>query len=267
MPVDNTASIAARFSASAATYDGSASIQKAVAERVASLVSDLPKPRLVLEVGCGTGLLTERLLEALPKARIHALDISKAMIEQAQTLRGSAARVEWIVADAREFASTQRYDLIVSSSSLHWILPIEEAFRALNTHLNEGGHLAFGMMLSGTLAELHAARQRVVAGKPAATTLPKEPDILSALRLTGLRVARHERSVLRIEYPSAELFLKSVHDQGTTGGAVSRGDRPLNRGELKRLAADYAAHYRSSAGGVTATYDVLYAVAQKQVAT
>jgi malonyl-CoA O-methyltransferase len=266
MTVSRSSSIAARFSASAATYDDSARVQETVAEHVANLLSGLPMPRLVLEVGCGTGFLTERLLTALPAAKIHALDISKEMIKRAQSRLAEAVRVEWVVADAREFAGDQRYDLIVSSSSLHWILPVAEAFSALRAHLTARGHLAFGMMLGGTLAELHAARRRVT-GKTTGANLPDEVEVLTALRSTGFHVARHERSTLRIEYPSAERFLKAVHDQGTTGGDVSRGDRPLNRAELKRLAADYAAHYRSAKGGVTATYEVLYAVAQKQVTT
>jgi malonyl-CoA O-methyltransferase len=96
MSVNHTAAIAARFSASAETYDRSACVQKAVSERVSEMVARLPEPRQVLEVGCGTGLLTERLLDVLPKAGIHALDVSEGMIKQARSRLKNAGRVTWI---------------------------------------------------------------------------------------------------------------------------------------------------------------------------
>jgi malonyl-CoA O-methyltransferase len=267
MRMGKNESVAARFSASAATYDDAASVQKTVANRVARLVTDLPAARLVLEIGCGTGLLTERLLEILPAAQIHALDISCGMIEKARARILNEERVNWITADARRFAAKAEYDLVASSSSLHWILPIEDAFRAVSPTLKDGGYLVFGLMLAGTLAELHASRRRVVPHKPAEAALPTGDNVLAALRQKHFHILRQERDFLTVHYPSAECFLRAIHEQGVTGGDVSRGSRHLHRGELRRLTADYAAHYRDGEEGVFATYDVLYAVARKREAS
>jgi malonyl-CoA O-methyltransferase len=261
---NNALSVAARFSAAAATYDSVASVQAEVAERVSALVSEAPVPRLALDVGCGTGLLTEKLLRVLPATQLHALDISEAMIERARQRVGNGGRVTWIVADASMPAKGIAYDLIASSSCLHWILPIENAFRSMASRLADGGHLVFGLMQAGTLAELAECRRRVAPGKPTGAALPTEDEVLAAFARTGFRVLRRERSVIRKEYPSAALFLKAIHDQGTTGGAVSSAGSLLTQGELKRLAAEYAAHYKNADAGVTATYDVLYAVARKE---
>ena len=260
----HTTGLAARFSASALTYDRSAVVQKAVARRVAELVAELPAPRRTLEIGCGTGFLTEKLLEVLPEVRIHALDISEGMIRKAQLRLGPVERVTWIVADARRFEGDGAYELVASSSCLHWIFPIEDAFRALGPRLAPGGYLVFGLMLDGTLAELQASRRRVAAGKPGRAALPATEDVLTALGRTGFRLLRSEQNAWQVEYPSVQNFLRAVHDQGVTGGNVSRENSSvLNRGELKRLAVDYVACNRSAGGGVMATYHVLYAVAQK----
>ena len=78
--------IAAAFSAAVASYEAAAEAQDlaatGLAERVAGLILP-PNPR-VLEVGCGTGLLTRRLL---PKVGGHWLitDIAPAMVDATRT--------------------------------------------------------------------------------------------------------------------------------------------------------------------------------------
>jgi len=265
MPRKHTTSIAARFSAAAETYDQTAQVQKNVAEHVTALLAGIPAPQKILEIGCGTGLLTGMLCRALPRATIHALDLSAGMLAQAQTLLGNRANVQWILADARQLPAGATYDLLVSSSSLHWIQPLADLFQTLRPRLITGGHLVFGLMLKDTLKELHAARRRVAPDNPTSATLPTEADVLAALQSAHFQVLQHERTTLRVQYPAAAQLLQAVHEQGTTGGAVSQGRRPLLRGEMRRLLDDYTTHYsNATSGGVFATYDVLYVVARSQ---
>src|SRR6187549_3584777 len=55
----------ARFGRAARSYESTAHIQRCLAARLASRC-DVSTPRAILELGCGTGLLTRRLRERFP---------------------------------------------------------------------------------------------------------------------------------------------------------------------------------------------------------
>lgn len=259
-----SSSIPARFSAAAATYDRHASIQRTVADRVIELVADAPGPGRILDIGSGTGILTEKLVQLFPEASITALDISPQMVEQGRTRFPGAGNVEWTVGDIRDLPSDPPFNMVASSSSLHWVTPIDDAFRAIATVMCPGARFVFGMMLADTLAELHAARHHAAPHKAVRARLPREEDILNALASSGLHPLQHERAGLRAEFPSCSDFLQSIHEQGFTGGPVSTSGVPLTRTELKELASHYDSHYKVPTGGVFATYDCLFALAERK---
>lgn len=69
----------------------------------------------VLELGCGPGFVTERLLEELPNASVTALDLDPQMIQQAQArLAGShGSRCTLLVSDARSVPlPDQSFDVV-----------------------------------------------------------------------------------------------------------------------------------------------------------
>jgi len=68
------------FSQKAITYDRDAALQKKSAKKLAHF---LPKeePKNILEIGCGTGFLTQEIQKKYPNANILGIDISKDMID------------------------------------------------------------------------------------------------------------------------------------------------------------------------------------------
>lgn len=256
-------SVTARFSAASATYHKKADVQKIVARKLLSLVfATLPIDR-ILEIGCGTGVLTELLLEHFPTAMIHAMDVSKEMIAQAQRRLSAHNRVRWFTSDLRTFDAPVSYPLVVSSSSMHWISPIEDGLSRAADLLESGGDVVVALMLDGTLGELRAMRLRVAPHKPPLGRLPIAEEVLCGLERVGLRVAAMRRETVRKDYVSAEAFLRTIHEQGFTGGAVSSWKCPLTRGELQRLMAEYEAQYSNEGSGVFASYEVFYVRATK----
>jgi len=111
----------------------------------------------VVDAGCGTGRLTERLLERLPSGRVIALDRSPAMIEQARTsLARFADRVTFRNMDLLALPSDLRADAIFSTATLHWVLDHDRLFRALHDTLTLGGRLVAQCGGAGNLAKLRA---------------------------------------------------------------------------------------------------------------
>jgi len=115
----------------------------------------------VLDAGCGSGRLTENLVERLPAGEVAALDFSPKMLEQArQRLAKFGARVEFVQASLEKFALAGKVDGIFSNAVLHWVPDHVAMFRALHGALKPGGWLVAQFGGVGNLARtLRRARE------------------------------------------------------------------------------------------------------------
>ncbi len=71
----------------------------------------------VVDAGCGTGELARRL--APLTGRVDAVDVSRPMLELAQTLPG-AERVRWVHGGIETAVLDPPYALVVAGDSVHW---------------------------------------------------------------------------------------------------------------------------------------------------
>lgn len=246
-----------RFTNAAPRYEQLAHVQRAVADRLFSGLAFLGAPQRILDIGCGTGALTRRLAETWPRAEVEGIDLAPGMIAEARRLTGSAARPTFHIADAATFTTLRPYDVLVSSSTLHWIQPLARTLQHLATLLERGGRFAFALMLEDTLRELHTLRAQIAPDNAPAQRMPSEAAVRQALQEAGLRVGLDEIETQVVHAETAAHLLRDLRAVGVTGGALSRGARPLTRDELQRLLAAYDETYRDERG-VRATYQVGY---------
>jgi trans-aconitate 2-methyltransferase len=96
----------------------------------------------VLDAGCGSGRVTERLLERLPGGQVVALDASPAMVEEARRRLGADPRVTYVVADLLQpLPVDPPVDAIFSTATFHWITDHDLLFQRLAAVLRPGGPL------------------------------------------------------------------------------------------------------------------------------
>ena len=79
----------------AATYDRVSDPQVAMAARVLDRLP-LDGDEIVLDAGCGSGRVTELLLERLPEGRVIAVDQAESMVEHARERLGGRRRLEHV---------------------------------------------------------------------------------------------------------------------------------------------------------------------------
>ena len=87
---------------------------------VASVRDGVEAPREILEIGCGDGLVTERLVRAFPHSTMTAIDICP---HPGRLFRADSSRVRFLQASAKDLneAEGARYQLVIVADVLHHV--------------------------------------------------------------------------------------------------------------------------------------------------
>jgi len=101
---------------------------------------DLTGDEFVLDAGCGSGRITEALLEQLPRGRVIGVDQSASMVDAARQRLGPG--VDLRVIDLLELELEEPLDAILSTATFHWISDHDLLFRRLRAALRSGGRIA-----------------------------------------------------------------------------------------------------------------------------
>jgi trans-aconitate 2-methyltransferase len=126
----------------AATYDRVANPQARWGTEVLDRLP-LRGDERVLDAGCGSGRVTERLAERLPNGHVVALDASPAMLAEAdRRLARFGGRIEFVAANLAEPLPIEPVDAILSTATFHWVRDHDALFRNLAAVLRSGGQLA-----------------------------------------------------------------------------------------------------------------------------
>jgi trans-aconitate 2-methyltransferase len=118
----------------------------------------------VLDAGCGSGRITERLLQRLPHGRVLAVDQSASMVEAARRRLGDGAEIR--VLDLLDLELDEPVDAILSTATFHWITDHERLFARLRAALRPGGRLVAQCGGEGNIDGLRGRAASVLAREP-----------------------------------------------------------------------------------------------------
>jgi tRNA (cmo5U34)-methyltransferase len=114
----------------------------------------------VLDLGAGTGLLSQRLLEAHPDAEVVLLDGAPAMLDQARARLGERAR--YVLGDLTDPLPDGPWDAIVSALAIHHLADPDKATLLTRARgaLTPGGVFVNAEQVAGTTPALEAFNLR-----------------------------------------------------------------------------------------------------------
>jgi trans-aconitate methyltransferase len=113
----------------------------------------------VLDVGCGDGKVTTELACAVPKGSVTGIDASPEMIRFARKTfpPGKHPNLKFQVMDARLIRLARRFDIVFSSSVLHWVADHPAFLRGAAACLRPDGRLVVSCGGKGNAQDVFVA--------------------------------------------------------------------------------------------------------------
>lgn len=102
------------------------------------IIKKIPQCNSVLDLACGTGILTEKISDKLPQARIVAVDITQSYLEIARKKLASKTNISLLNQDAEKLDLGEKFDCITSSYIPKYCNP-EILIDVCMKHLNLNG--------------------------------------------------------------------------------------------------------------------------------
>lgn len=104
------------------------------------IINKIPQCNSVLDLACGTGILTEKISDKLPQARIVAVDITQSYLEIARKKLASKTNISFVNQDAEKIDLGEKFDCITSSYIPKYCNP-EILIDVCMKHLNLNGKI------------------------------------------------------------------------------------------------------------------------------
>lgn len=199
------------------SYEKAGKIQKKVATELLYWIEE-GNYSTVLEIGCGKGFLSFPLRQKIFYDRYIHIDIS---IEFLRAIRNHLREKSFYINARAESLplKAEVADLLISSSTLHWLENPETSFLNLLSFLKNGGNFYFSIFTAGSLDELKKVSELSGFGsvydlkdakfyiemlesakiffdykvKTYRETFPTVKDLLFSHKLTGTNYTKHKK--------------------------------------------------------------------------
>ena len=128
------------FSRFAKHYDAHSALQQTIAQELLRALPKSAAPKQILEIGCGTGHLTQMLAQHFPDSQILATDITPAMLTQVRQ-KTNAANIQTMPLNGEDLSALtdQKFDLIISNMSAQWLKNLGACYAHWQGHLTHQG--------------------------------------------------------------------------------------------------------------------------------
>ncbi len=133
------------FNRNAESYDKFGIIQREVSTRMIERLSLIKiQPVNILDLGCGTGFLSEALIKLFPESHIISVDFAEDML---RVCRRKSNKITTVCADIEELPfENNKFDLIISSLTFHWCNDLYRTLLKSYNLLKNNGCLVFSQL-------------------------------------------------------------------------------------------------------------------------
>src|SRR4051794_21107117 len=158
----------------------------------------------VLDAGCGSGRVTELLVDRLAHGRVIAVDGDPNMVAKTRERFAATERVEVHQQDLLELEVAQPVDAVFSNAVFHWVPDHDTLFRRIHAALKPGGRLVAQCGGHGNIAKV-----REISG-PGPWLYATGEETEERLRAAGFTEARAWLEPWPVVPPEPRAFLATV---------------------------------------------------------
>ncbi len=250
------------FSKSACSYDAHADLQREIGQRLLQLVSSQANARYVLDCGCGTGWMFPVLMEKFPGAKVMGCDFALGMVQRAQEQNRTNY---FLAADAAALPfRKQSIDYIVSNLAFQWMHDLSSCFCDVYFALRPKGRFIFSGFGRASLRELHESFEQTADdqednGKIFQKIIVHQQQVSLTLKEAGFSNIICSTEIAERSYD--DLFHLSRWLQGIGAHRLPKNKRITKNWFLR--ANDYYKDHYGNESGIKATFEVIWAQAEK----
>lgn len=227
------------FGAASVSYDGVASLQRSVGLKLLEQANPEALSGTVLDLGCGTGFLTGKLLGFTNIERLIALDIAMPMLQTARQKLGEPDKLHYVCGDAESpVFGAGSVDAVVSNLALQWCRDLTGMFGGLYRTLKPGGFLIFSTFGPRTLGELKQAWAEV-DDYPHVNEFYRESELKVCLAEAGFKDIIVRSEIYRPVYRSVLDLMKELKNMGAHNVSLGRNKKLTTKNQLARVIDAY----------------------------
>ena len=251
------ARVRASFERASVRYESAAGLQARVATELLERLRPFRfAPRVVLDVGAGTGRATRELKLLYPRALVVAVDLAAGMLHEARRHQPLWRRFGRVCADAMRLpVKDASVDVIFSSLMLQWCEPLDAALAEARRVLKPAGFFAFSTFGADTLKELRTAWAQA-DGYNHVNHFPEVYELGDALARAGLTEPVLDVDRIEAGYPDALSLMRDLKTIGAHNVTAGRPRALAGRSRLLRMQQAYESARRDTL--LPATWEILY---------
>ncbi len=252
--------VISRFSNAAKKYDGYADHHRLIASTLLKQLAKLNlSPESCLELGCGSGILSEGLVKLFPKTWKVFSDGSDEMLSLCKIKTGASELHNFSRINFNETLKNNASDLIVSSCSLQWLEYPEEFVNNLPAALSKNGLIAHAIPVKGMLHELHDSFQQTDSHW-SSLRYKTGKEWSKLFEDNGFNIITSFTRSFTVSYKSSIDVLKAVRG---IGASLSNQKEAItiSAAQLRNTLNYYQENY-STQDTVPSTYNILFLIAQ-----
>lgn len=246
------------FERAAETYDTSAVLQKEIAKRLAERLDYIKHtPKTVLDVGSGTGFVTQDLLKRYPKSSVIALDLAISMARKSKQQGGWFRKPLAVCADAEQLPiKPDSIELLISSLMLQWSNDLKQTFTGFHSVLAPNGLLLFSSFGPETLHEMRES-WAVVDNVPHTSNFLDMHDFGDALLQAGFINPVMDMEMITMTYANVRQLMRDIKQIGASNTHSDRHKGLMGKDKLKAFEEAYE-QFKTSDNLYPATWEIIY---------
>lgn len=247
------------FNNAVATYDATAVLQREVADRLLERLDYIRiDPKIILDLGAGTGYSSQQLEQRYKKAKVIVFDLADKVLLQGKRNRKWFDHKRYVCGDAEKLPFQEdSVDLIFSNLMLHWCNDIKKAIEEMHRVLKPGGLLLFSTLGPDTFYELRDSWSSI------------DKDNIHVHRFVDmhylgdyLQSNRYQDPVVDMEfitvtYNELRKILEDLKNLGTHNIAKERQKGLTGKAKFQQFTKEYE-KFRNAEGLLPLTYEVIY---------